>query len=243
MKAPLLTARFAALLAALAFAASVALACAQQPGAAAAQLSGRVVLRASAVKSHAPSIVAWLTPVGKSTSVQPPPPGHFTLAQKNRMFNPHLLVVPVGSVVSFPNEDPFFHNVFSLFNGMRFDLGLYEAGSSREVRFSREGVSYIFCNIHPQMSAVVIALTTPLYGVADSAGMFSIHSIPAGAYELHVWIEGTPQPDLDRLRRRITLVGGQSPNLTVDASRAYHPIRPHLNMFGKPYPPGNRQPY
>src|SRR6185312_16716588 len=59
-------------------------------------------------------------------------------------------------------------NVFSLFDGKRFDLGLDKAGSSRSVPFSREGVSHIFCNIHPEMSAVVLALSTPLYAVADA---------------------------------------------------------------------------
>lgn len=242
MTAPQRSFRFAALLTAAAFAASFVPACSQQPAAGAAKLSGRVVLRA-VPKAHSPSVVVWLTPIGDPPSVQPPKPGHFKLIQKNRTFIPHLLVVPVGSVVGFPNEDPFFHNVFSLFNGKRFDLGLYETGSSREVAFSREGVSFIFCNIHPEMSAVVIALATPLYDVAGSGGSFSIHPVPPGAYELHVWIEGSPQPDLDRLRRRITLAGGQSANITIDASSASHPIRNHLNMFGKPYPPDNPQPY
>jgi hypothetical protein len=235
-------ARFIAVFIALAIAASFVPACGQQEGARTSKLSGRVLLREIA-KSHSPSTVVWLTPIGKSPSIQQPPPGHFKLIQKNRTFIPHLLVVPVGSLVSFPNEDPFFHNVFSLFNGKRFDLGLYEAGSSREVRFSREGVSYIFCNIHPEMSAVVIALATPLYDVADSAGSFFIHPVPPGTYELHVWIEGTPQPDLDRLSRRITLAGGQSSSVTIDASSAYHPTRNHLNMYGKPYPPDSRPPY
>jgi len=229
-------------LTALAFATSFAPACAQQPSTITSKLSGRVTLR-TVPKSHSPSIVVWLTPIGKSLSVQPPPPGHFKLIQKNRTFTPHLLVVPVGSVVSFPNEDPFFHNVFSLFNGKRFDLGLYEAGSSREVAFSREGVSYIFCNIHPEMSAVVIALSTLLYDVVGSAGSFSIHPVPPGVYELHVWIEGAPQPDLDHLSRRITLADGQSSNVTIDASSVYHPVRNHLNMYGKPYPPDNPPQY
>lgn len=231
------------MLAAVALAASLAPVCAQQPESDAAKLSGRVVLGAADVKPHPPSIVLWLTSADKSPSVQAPPPGHFRLVQKNRMFTPHLLVVPVGSMVSFPNEDPFFHNVFSLFNGRRFDLGLYEAGSSREVRFSQSGVSYIFCNIHPQMSAVVIALATPLYDIADSAGSFTIHAVPPAVYVLHIWIEGTPQPDLDRLSRRITLARAQSSSVTIDASSAYHPVRNHLNMFGKPYPPDNRPPY
>lgn len=231
-----------ALLTAVVFTAGLVPARPQQPGTGAAKLSGSIVLRA-VPKSHSPSIVVWLTPAGKPPSVQPPPPGHFTLVQKNRTFIPHLLVVPVGSTVSFPNEDPFFHNVFSLFNGKRFDLGLYETGSSREVTFSREGVSFIFCNIHPEMSAVVIALATPLNDVASAGGKFSIHPVPRGAYELHVWIEGTPQPDLDRLSRRISLTSGQSSNVTIDASGAYDPLRNHLNMFGKPYPPDDRSPY
>jgi len=184
----------------------------------------------------------WLTQLGKSPSLQPPP-GRFRLIQKNRTFTPHLLVIPVGSVVSFPNQDPFFHNVFSLFNGKRFDLGLYESGSSREVEFSQEGVSYIFCNIHPEMSAVVIALATPLVDVADSSAKFSIHPVPPGVYELHVWIEGTPQPDLDRLSRRIAFGDGESTAVTVDASTAYHSARDHLNMYGKPYPSDTRPPY
>src|SRR5579884_454193 len=80
-------------------------------------------------------------------------PVHATLVQKNKTFLPHVLVIPPGSTVDFPNHDPFFHNVFSLFEGKRFDLGLYESGTSRSVKFDRTGVSYIFCNIHPQMNA------------------------------------------------------------------------------------------
>ncbi len=64
--------------------------------------------------------VAWLDPLSKNPSITSPPANHATLIQKNRMFVPHLQVIPVGTVVSFPNEDPFFHNLFSLFNGKRF---------------------------------------------------------------------------------------------------------------------------
>ena len=130
------------------------------------------------------------------------------------MFTPHLLVIPVGSVVLFPNADPFFHNVFSLFDGKRFDLGLYEAGSTKAVTFSREGVSYIFCNIHPEMSAVVLALSTHLYAVADAKGAFQLPDVPAGEYELHLWIEGVAQPSLNKMVRRVHLASG-SENLGV----------------------------
>ena len=76
----------------------------------------------------------------------------------------------LGSAVLFPNEDPFFHNVFSVYEGTRFDLGLYESGSSKEVRFNRPGPSYIFCNIHPEMSAVIMVMTTPYYATTDADG-------------------------------------------------------------------------
>src|SRR4051812_7325832 len=88
--------------------------------------------------------VIWLTPL--DGSAVPAVPDHvFHLAQKNKHFDPHLLVIPQGAEVEFPNKDPFFHNVFSLYEGVRFDLGLYERGASKAVRFNRPGASYIFC--------------------------------------------------------------------------------------------------
>src|SRR3984885_10102965 len=168
----------------------------------------QIQLPAQSGRSHKPPAVVWLKPLGDDAPPIPQDDSHYTLLQKNRMFTPHLLVVPVGSKVYFPNADPFFHNVFSLFNGRRFDLGLYEAGTTKEVSFSREGVSYIFCNIHPEMSAVVVALSTPLYAIADASGAFQLPDVPAGEYELHVWVEGTPQPSLDRLSRDVHLAPG-----------------------------------
>jgi hypothetical protein len=107
--------------------------------------------------------------------------------------------------VQFPNADPFFHNVFSLFDGKQFDLGHYEGGSTKEAIFSREGVSYIFCNIHPEMSAVALALSTPLYVIADSNGAFHLREVSPGNYELHVWIEGVPASVREKFTRRVHL--------------------------------------
>jgi plastocyanin len=182
----------------------------------------------------APVAVMWLNPL-QSGVVPRVTPGNFTLLQKDKMFTPHLLVVPVGSSVAFPNADPFFHNVFSLFDGRRFDLGLYEAGSTRSVVFSREGVSYIFCNIHSEMSAVVISLASPLYGFADQQGAFNVKDVPDGDYEIHVWIEGQKQSMLDRLTRRVHVAG---PTTDLGEIRSGQPNKsPHLNKFGQPYEP------
>ena len=178
--------------------------------------------------------VVWLQPEAGTQPLPFPAHGHYTLLQKNRMFMPHLQVIPVGSVVQFPNADPFFHNVFSLFDGRRFDLGLYEAGSSRAVTFSREGVSYIFCNIHPEMSAVVLALSTPLYTVGDVDAALVIRNVPPGDYKLNLWVEGVPQRALDSLARHI-----QVPSHTVDLGDVSVPVGKglldHTNKFGGTY--------
>lgn len=190
-----------------------------------------------------PPAVVWLKPLQPTPSVSFSTHGPYTLAQKNRTFIPHLLIVPVGSEVLFPNKDPFFHNVFSLFEGQRFDLGLYEAGSTKGFTFSRVGVSYIFCDIHPEMSAVVIALSTPLYAIADPHGTFRIHGVPIGEYELHVWIEGMPRPEIEKLVRRvnITTANGNLGNLTITPFEVL-PAN-HLNKFGRPYGPETQPSY
>jgi plastocyanin len=183
-------------------------------------------------------VVIWLA---SADSTQPEAaasvkPGHLSLVQKNKTFQPHLLAVPVGAVVDFPNRDPFFHNVFSLFEGKRFDLGLYEAGTTREVHFNRPGVSYIFCNIHPEMSAVVIAIPTPYYAISDALGQIVIPNVSAGRYQLHVWYEGAQQNELDAITREIKI----SPrNSTVGVLQLKQPsaMQPHKNKYGREYDP------
>jgi hypothetical protein len=192
-------------------------------------------------KGHALPAVIWLRPVGDNWSAAPP--GKYTLMQKDKMFSQHLLVVPVGSAVTFPNADPFFHNVFSLFDGKRFDLGLYEAGSARSVVFSREGVSYIFCNIHPDMNAVVISLTTPYFSIADVTGEFHLSGVPEGDYNLHVWVEGRREDSLNHLTRRVHISSATANNLgEIQAGPREQPTT-HLNKFGHPYEPENKSTY
>jgi plastocyanin len=184
------------------------------------------------------NVVVWLKPVGTGDAapVDLAPPGRFRMAQKNKMFQPHLLVVPLGSTVAFPNLDPFFHNVFSQFNGKRFDLGLYEAGSTKDVRFNHEGISYIFCNIHPEMSAVIITLATPWYASAAGSHAVTLHDVPAGTYSLHVWAEGADTRQLESLTRTVRVRGAQSDLGVIRIVTGELPPT-HRNKFGEDYRP------
>ncbi len=167
------------------------------------------------------------------------------LVQKDKSFRPHLLVVQVGSAVEFPNQDPCFHNVFSLFEGKRFDLGLYEAGTSHTVLFDRPGVCYIFCNIHPEMSAVVLVLNTPYFALSDDAGNVTISGVTPGRYILHVWHERAVPEDLKALSREIT-VSEKARSLGV-ARIVESPVMNmvHKNKYGQDYVPPSpaNQPY
>jgi hypothetical protein len=214
-----------------------------EPQEATVEVHARLVLSVQYPGVRLPPAVIWLKPLPGTMKQVFTPRVRYTLLQQNRMFSPHLLVIPVGSVVRFPNADPFFHNVFSLFNGKRFDLGLYEAGSAKDVDFSREGVSYIFCNIHPEMAAVVLALSTPYYGVATAAGAVAIHNVPPGSYRMHVWSEAAQSADpVDA--GRIVQVGAAPVHLGEIALRgAANPMEHHKNKFGEDYPPAHDTPY
>ncbi len=207
-----------------------------------------VVGKVSNVRKHheaIPKTVIWLTAstAGDGTSEQPSAPLSQTrpsqtplrLVQKNKSFEPHVLVVPAGSDVEFPNRDPFFHNVFSLFEGKRFDLGLYEAGGSRVVRFDRPGISYIFCNIHPEMSAIVITVTTPLYGVSNPGGQITLAGVPFGHYVLHVWSEGMGAENTQPITRDITIAENTSSLGNIRVPKATGQSMAHKNKYGRNY--------
>jgi plastocyanin len=186
------------------------------------------------------NVVVWLTPldIGTPAPTASPPARHLpVLVQHNKSFEPHVLVVEVDTVVEFPNKDPFFHNIFSLFDGKRFDLGLYEAGSTRSVRFDRPGVSYLFCNIHAEMSAVVVAVETPYFAMSNRSGIVSMPGVPDGRYQLHVWYERSLPEDLKGLTLLVTISESErnlgairvveNPNFTIA----------HKNKYGQDYVP------
>jgi plastocyanin len=189
---------------------------------------------------NAADVVVWLNrldpdPDESKPAAQTHP--KLQILQKNKSFQPHLLVVPVGAMVDFPNRDPFFHNVFSLFDGKRFDLGLYEAGSTNSVRFDRLGVSFLFCNIHPEMSAVVVAVDTPYYGISDRSGHVSIPNVPDGKYEMHVWYERSLPEDLKGLARSVTLSADKTNLGTIALPENPSFTATHKNKYNQDYTP------
>ena len=191
------------------------------------------------------AVVAWLSPNSTpDTLPHPPAPPHsYILTQKDKQFSPHLLVVPTGSRVEFPNLDPFFHNVFSLFNGRRFDLGLYEAGSRRSVLFDHDGVSYIFCNIHPEMGAVIVSLSTPYYAVSAADGTIILSGVPPGEYELNLWSQNVSTADSAALRQKIHVSNTDLHLPLVTLKRTNSPLAQHLNKFGEAYKKTDQAPY
>ena len=185
-------------------------------------------------------IVLWLTPLlpanaDEADKILAALPHRYRLAQIHKTFDPHLLIVPVGAVVEFPNRDPFFHNVFSLFEGKRFDLGLYEAGSKREVHFDRPGVSFIFCNIHPQMTAIVIAVKTPYFAVSDPSGNVEIRNVSPGRYRTGIWAERCLPDVLNSLSREVTVGEGTTLLGPLKLKASGDLLANHKNKYGRDY--------
>ena len=210
---------------------AAALCSAQQP-----TLKARVeITRNGRAQKDASKAVIWLTPIG-GAPVDPPkqsPTDIPKLVQKDKAFHPSLLVIPVGGKVEFPNRDPFFHNVFSLFDGKRFDLGLYESGTTRFVSFDKPGVSFVFCNIHPEMSAVIIAVNTPYYAISDIRGEITIPNVPPGRYSLQVFHTSVAPDTLRTMAREVTIGPDDTSLGTFNFSES--DLEGHKNKYGHDY--------
>ncbi len=121
------------------------------------------------------------------------------ISQRGKMFVPHVLVVPVGSKVAFRNDDPIFHNIFSLSKPNDFDTGLYKQGATYTETFRHPGVVQLLCNIHASMFGFVVIVDTPYYATSDASGAFNIKGVPPGEYELQVWHEAAAKPTVEHL--------------------------------------------
>lgn len=146
-------------------------------------------------------VIVYLDGPGLKTD----PPASATLAQKGRHFDPEIVVVPAGSSVSFPNEDPIFHNVFSLSKAKAFDLGYYPAGQTRSVKFEKPGIVQVYCHIHPDMNAAIVVVANSYWTRPQPGGAFDFSSVPPGSYDLVAWHRSA-----GFFRRRITVAEGAS---------------------------------
>ena len=167
-------------------------------------LNSRVKARNGKIDSS--GVVVWLESIDGDSPRGPRTPQK--ILQVGKRFKPHVMAVERGTEVYFPNLDPFFHNVFSLYEGKRFDLGLYASGETRPVTFNRLGISYIFCNIHPRMSAIVVTVATPYFATSDEEGAVTINNVPEGHYQLKVWHERTSDEELAAQSRVVRVVAG-----------------------------------
>src|SRR5882724_3615723 len=152
-------------------------------------LSRAAVPAATEAPNELANVVVYLEPAAALSMTAGAPSAPRTMRQENLSFAPHLLSILRGSTVDFPNEDPIYHNVFSLSKGATFDLGRYPKGSSKSVSFDEPGVVKVFCHIHADMSAVIMVLDNPFFATPDAEGRFTIPDIPAGEYTVVAWHE------------------------------------------------------
>ena len=172
------------------------------------------------------SALVWFEPERPVAVEAPRTPFEMTTVRKE--FQPKVMAVPTGATVSFPNQDPILHNVFSVSGRNRFDLGLYRGGEAKEARFTEPGVVRVFCNVHHSMVAYVAVLDTPFYGRIGRDGAFTLDGVPPGPGRLTVWHDRAEPETLD------VVLPLASP-LRIDLELTKDQIPRHRNKFGKPY--------
>ena len=208
----------------------------------AAPVSGTVRLTDSqnpVVRKHGDysGVVVWLEPTAPTGAALSRPVTHARMEQRGKEFVPHVLAIPAGSAVDFPNLDPIFHNAFSEFAGQVFDLGLYPRGGSRSITFARTGIVRVFCNIHPAMSAVIAVMKYPWFAVSGASGAFRIPDVPPGEYLLHVYHERAAEQVLRTLDRKVVVPPGGLTLEPIPISETGYIETPHKNKYGQDYPP------
>jgi len=196
--------------------------------ASAAELSGTVkFLKRRGQRPNVSETLVWLEP---SFEAKPRDSGRFKVLTRSKTLIPHVIAVPVGSTIDFPNDDPISHNLFSLSSPNTFDLGFYRRGAGKSHRFERPGIVLVYCNVHPNMSAVIHVMKTPFFIFTDAMGGYRFDDLPAGHYRVYAWNE---VGGLAESEANVSVSGGVTVDLTID-SRRYRE-QPHMNKEGKPY--------
>jgi plastocyanin len=194
-------------------------------------VTGRITLldKGGRVTPDSSDVVVWLEgPRGRVRPVRA------SMVMKGKEFRPHLVAVGVGSTVEFPNEDPIFHNAFSVSGENRFDLDLYKRPRTGAWTFQHPGVVRVYCNIHPQMSAVVVVRDNPHFARAAADGTFSLDQVPPGRHLLKAWHERGGEASAEVT---VPAEGSVKADLTLDGSR-FRRVQ-HKNKHGKDYATGD----
>lgn len=194
------------------------------------QIAGRIVILEKDNKPTPDLGDAVVYLEGAATPATSAAPVTVEIAITDKVYAPHVVVVPVGSTVRFPNHDPFKHNVFSLSEPNTFDLGLYARGEVRSQTFAHPGLVRVYCNVHPRMVAYVLVMANRLYAQPAQDGSFLIENVPPGRHRLHVWHERIPT----EVVKEVTAGAGGDLQIALNA-RGYK-WQPHRNKHGRNYP-------
>jgi plastocyanin len=194
-----------------------------------ASVSGRVQLvKGGVARPDASNAVVWIEGPRRDGG----PRSALAMTQESKRFTPRVLVVPRQGTVEFPNNDPVYHNVFSVSGANRFDLGLYRSGASKSHSFAETGLVRVYCNIHPQMVGFLMVVDSDFAAVTDRDGKFQFDGVPAGSWTLHAWYEEGTETSVPL----VVPAAGESPLTVSIDTTAYRPV-PHKNKYGKEYPP------
>jgi hypothetical protein len=162
------------------------------------------------------------------------------MVTRGKTLVPHVLAIPAGSTVDFPNDDPISHNLFSLSSGNTFDLGLYRKGAGKSYKFDKTGLVNVYCNVHPSMSAVIHVMSSPYYAFSDNAGAYSIAEVPPGKYRLVAWNEQGGQSESPI---EVTAAGAVSGTVAITLDSRNFRQATHMNKEGKAYSPVTAREY
>jgi plastocyanin len=124
--------------------------------------------------------------------VFPAPRKAAVMDQRGLRFIPHVLVIEAGWTVEFPNSDPVSHNIFTISEAKRFNLGLYGRGTMRQIKFDRPGVVGLLCNVHLEMAAYIVVVKNPYFAQTGADGAYRIDGVPAGQHSVRCWHERFP---------------------------------------------------
>ena len=162
----------------------------------------------------------------------PPAPIRATIDQIDRTFVPDVLVIPVGSSVSFPNTDKVRHQVYSFSSAHRFQLPLYSGKPYPPERFDRMGIVTLGCNIHDSMLAYIVVTDAELVGSTDARGIWVHADVARGRYRLELWHPRLRDP-ASTLKREVTVSEGERMELPITLDQALRPgaLAPHPHSW------------